>query len=44
MGGDLNTIHLITPAAVESWPPQSKDDVARILIERIAAELEGDKR
>jgi phosphopantothenoylcysteine decarboxylase/phosphopantothenate--cysteine ligase len=44
MGGDSNTIHLITPAAVESWPPQSKDDVARILIERIAAELEGDKR
>ncbi|MGA8359813.1 MAG: phosphopantothenoylcysteine decarboxylase, partial [Xanthobacteraceae bacterium] len=44
MGGDSNTIHLITPAAVESWPPQSKDDVARMLIERIVAELEGDKR
>jgi phosphopantothenoylcysteine decarboxylase/phosphopantothenate--cysteine ligase len=44
MGGDSNTIHLITPAVVESWPPQSKDDVARMLIERIAAELEGDKK
>ncbi|MGB6171736.1 MAG: bifunctional phosphopantothenoylcysteine decarboxylase/phosphopantothenate--cysteine ligase CoaBC [Xanthobacteraceae bacterium] len=44
MGGDSNTIHLITPAAVESWPPQSKDAVARMLIERVAAELEGDKR
>ena len=44
MGGDNNTIHLITSAAVKSWPPQSKDDVARMLIERIAAELEGDKR
>ena len=27
---------------VEAWPPQSKDDVARMLIERIAAALEGD--
>jgi phosphopantothenoylcysteine decarboxylase / phosphopantothenate---cysteine ligase len=35
MGGDANTIHLITPAGVESWPPQSKDDVARALVERI---------
>ena len=43
MGGDSNTIHLITPTAVESWPPQSKDDVARTLIERIATELKGDK-
>jgi phosphopantothenoylcysteine decarboxylase / phosphopantothenate---cysteine ligase len=39
MGGDVNTIHLITAASVESWPPQSKDDVARMLIERIAAAL-----
>jgi phosphopantothenoylcysteine decarboxylase/phosphopantothenate--cysteine ligase len=37
MGGDTNTIHLISAAGVESWPPQSKDDVARILIQRIAA-------
>jgi phosphopantothenoylcysteine decarboxylase / phosphopantothenate---cysteine ligase len=44
MGGDSNTIHLITPTNVESWPPQSKDDVARTLIDRIAAEFERDKR
>ena len=39
MGGDTNTVHLITSSKVESWPPQSKDDVARRLIERIAAAL-----
>jgi phosphopantothenoylcysteine decarboxylase/phosphopantothenate--cysteine ligase len=44
MGGDINTIHLITAAGVESWPPQSKDDVARALIERIAGELAEIKR
>jgi phosphopantothenoylcysteine decarboxylase/phosphopantothenate--cysteine ligase len=37
MGGDSNTVHLITTNAVESWPPQSKEDVARRLVERIAA-------
>jgi phosphopantothenoylcysteine decarboxylase / phosphopantothenate---cysteine ligase len=41
MGGDTNTIQLVTAAGVESWPPQSKDDVARSLIERIAAALKG---
>ncbi len=44
MGGDANTIHLISAAGVESWPPQSKDDVARALIERIATALEDTKR
>ncbi len=44
MGGDSNTIHLITPVALEHWPQQSKEDVARMLIERITAALEGDKR
>jgi phosphopantothenoylcysteine decarboxylase/phosphopantothenate--cysteine ligase len=39
MGGDTNTIHLITPTNVESWPPQTKDDAARMLIGRIAAAL-----
>ena len=29
MGGDDNAVHLITADGVESWPPQSKDDVAR---------------
>ncbi len=39
MGGDANTINLVTAAGVESWPPQSKDDVARALIGRVAAAL-----
>jgi phosphopantothenoylcysteine decarboxylase/phosphopantothenate--cysteine ligase len=39
MGGGSNTVHLVTTAGVESWPPQSKDDVAKSLIDRIAAAL-----
>jgi phosphopantothenoylcysteine decarboxylase / phosphopantothenate---cysteine ligase len=42
MGGDMNTIHLITGAGVESWPPQSKDAVAAALVARIAAALQGE--
>jgi phosphopantothenoylcysteine decarboxylase/phosphopantothenate--cysteine ligase len=41
MGGDRNRVHLITSAGVESWPPQSKDEVARALVARIAATLHG---
>jgi phosphopantothenoylcysteine decarboxylase/phosphopantothenate--cysteine ligase len=37
MGGDSNTIQLISAGGVESWPTQSKDEVARMLIQRIAA-------
>jgi phosphopantothenoylcysteine decarboxylase/phosphopantothenate--cysteine ligase len=37
MGGDSNTVHLVTAEAVEDWPPQSKEDVARALVARIAA-------
>jgi phosphopantothenoylcysteine decarboxylase / phosphopantothenate---cysteine ligase len=44
MGGDSNTVHLITKAGVEDWPPQSKDDVARALVERIAAAVVGAER
>jgi phosphopantothenoylcysteine decarboxylase / phosphopantothenate---cysteine ligase len=44
MGGDRNTIHLVTAAGVEDWPPQSKDAVAQTLIERIAAALKDRKR
>jgi len=44
MGGDTNTIHLISAASVEAWPPQSKDEVARMLVDRIAGALEGAKR
>jgi phosphopantothenoylcysteine decarboxylase/phosphopantothenate--cysteine ligase len=39
MGGDRNTVHLVTTGGVESWPPQSKDEVARALIARIAESL-----
>jgi phosphopantothenoylcysteine decarboxylase/phosphopantothenate--cysteine ligase len=39
MGGDRNTIELVTAAGVEAWPPQSKDDVASMLIARIAEAL-----
>ncbi|MEM7300064.1 MAG: bifunctional phosphopantothenoylcysteine decarboxylase/phosphopantothenate--cysteine ligase CoaBC [Pseudomonadota bacterium] len=36
MGGDENTVHLITSDDVETWPTMSKDDVARKLAQRIA--------
>jgi phosphopantothenoylcysteine decarboxylase/phosphopantothenate--cysteine ligase len=39
MGGDRNTIQLVTAKGVEPWPPQTKQDVATMLIERIAGEL-----
>lgn len=38
-GGDSNTVHLVTAESVTSWPPQSKDGVARQLIEQAAAWL-----
>jgi phosphopantothenoylcysteine decarboxylase / phosphopantothenate---cysteine ligase len=38
-GGDRNTVHLVTASDVESWPPQSKDQVAKNLIVRIAGVL-----
>jgi phosphopantothenoylcysteine decarboxylase/phosphopantothenate--cysteine ligase len=41
MGGDRNSVHLITSDRVESWPPQSKEDVARALVARIAQALRG---
>jgi phosphopantothenoylcysteine decarboxylase / phosphopantothenate---cysteine ligase len=44
MGGDTNTVHLVTASGVESWPTQVKDEVARMLVERIAAALDGAER
>jgi len=44
MGGDRNTVHLVTADGVESWPPQSKDEVARALVVRIAETLAGAKK
>jgi phosphopantothenoylcysteine decarboxylase/phosphopantothenate--cysteine ligase len=39
MGGDDNAVHLITASGVDSWPTQSKDDVATTLVARIAPAL-----
>jgi phosphopantothenoylcysteine decarboxylase / phosphopantothenate---cysteine ligase len=39
MGGDSNTVHLVTGQGVEHWPPQSKEEVAAALIQRIATAL-----
>jgi phosphopantothenoylcysteine decarboxylase/phosphopantothenate--cysteine ligase len=44
MGGDRNTITLVRASGVEAWPPQTKDEVATMLVTRIADALEGDKR
>ncbi len=44
MGGDSNTVHLVTARAVESWPPRSKEEVARTLVARIADALAEDRR
>lgn len=39
MGGQRNRVHLITEEGVEDWPEDSKDEVARKLIERVAQAL-----
>ncbi|HEY6702229.1 MAG TPA: bifunctional phosphopantothenoylcysteine decarboxylase/phosphopantothenate--cysteine ligase CoaBC [Pseudolabrys sp.] len=43
MGGDRNTITLVSASGVETWPPQSKDAVATMLVTRIADALDEDK-
>lgn len=44
MGGEENTVHLLSRAGVESWPRQSKKAVAAALVDRIAGMLaEGSK-
>jgi phosphopantothenoylcysteine decarboxylase/phosphopantothenate--cysteine ligase len=40
IGGDANTVHLITVGGVENWPPMSKPAVAERLAERISEALE----
>jgi phosphopantothenoylcysteine decarboxylase / phosphopantothenate---cysteine ligase len=37
MGGERNTVHLVTKNEVEDWPTLDKVDVARRLVERMAA-------
>jgi phosphopantothenoylcysteine decarboxylase/phosphopantothenate--cysteine ligase len=39
MGGDMNTVHLVSKAGVEDWPSQTKEQVASALVQRIAAAL-----
>ncbi|MGB1387367.1 MAG: bifunctional phosphopantothenoylcysteine decarboxylase/phosphopantothenate--cysteine ligase CoaBC [Paracoccaceae bacterium] len=41
MGGSENAVTLISADDAESWPRMGKDDVARRLAARIAAELDG---
>jgi phosphopantothenoylcysteine decarboxylase/phosphopantothenate--cysteine ligase len=44
MGGDNNTIHLVTAKDVEHWPTLGKDEVARRLVDRIAQSLAESRR
>jgi phosphopantothenoylcysteine decarboxylase / phosphopantothenate---cysteine ligase len=39
MGGDRNTVHLVTASGVESWPEMDKDKVAAALVQRAAEHL-----
>ncbi len=39
MGGDRNTITLVRASGIDAWPPQSKDEVAAMLVARIADAL-----
>jgi phosphopantothenoylcysteine decarboxylase/phosphopantothenate--cysteine ligase len=41
MGGAENAVHLVGREGVEDWPRMAKSEVARRLVERIAAELGG---
>ena len=40
MGGHRNRVHLVTADRIEDWPEESKAEVARRLVERIAAFLD----
>ncbi|MBV9569166.1 MAG: bifunctional phosphopantothenoylcysteine decarboxylase/phosphopantothenate--cysteine ligase CoaBC [Hyphomicrobiales bacterium] len=39
MGGERNTVHLVTRGGIEDWPTLDKTEVARRLVERMAALL-----
>jgi phosphopantothenoylcysteine decarboxylase/phosphopantothenate--cysteine ligase len=39
MGGDANTVHLITAEGVEDWPEMPKEQVAQRLVRRIAEQF-----
>ena len=40
MGGHRNRIHLVTADGIEDWPEDSKQEVARLLIRRVAQEIQ----
>ena len=40
MGGARNRVHLVTADRIEDWPEDSKEEVARHLIRRVAQEFE----
>jgi phosphopantothenoylcysteine decarboxylase/phosphopantothenate--cysteine ligase len=42
-GGDANEVHLVDAAGVESWPRQSKSEVAARLIARLAERLDAEE-
>ena len=44
MGGDSNTIMLVRASGIENWPLKSKEEVAALLVARIADSLGGAKR
>ena len=39
MGGHRNRVHLVTADGIEDWPEDSKQEVARHLIHRVAQEI-----
>ena len=39
MGGDRNTIQSVTAKGIEPWPPQTKEEVAKMLVARVADTL-----
>jgi phosphopantothenoylcysteine decarboxylase/phosphopantothenate--cysteine ligase len=39
MGGHRNQVHLVTSQGVEDWPEETKEEVARRLVERLAEAL-----
>jgi phosphopantothenoylcysteine decarboxylase/phosphopantothenate--cysteine ligase len=43
MGGERNTVHLVSASGIESWPTQSKDEVARALVMKIASAVSESK-
>jgi phosphopantothenoylcysteine decarboxylase / phosphopantothenate---cysteine ligase len=42
MGGDRNTITLVHASGMETWPPQTKEEVASRLVARISQALGGE--